>query len=94
MRTQTTRVIAGRVNANGTIAVGEFAVQKGGTGGYTVVLPATTRLIAVTASPGAAANQTADVSFTLASSFGVVVYTANTAAAIDAAFGFTAVVAA
>jgi hypothetical protein len=93
MRTQTTRTIAGRVNADGSLATGsEVASIRNSTGNYTLRFAPSFRLQQInvlTFNSGntiwyVAAGQT-DRSVTL------IVIAASTGAALDAGFVFTAV---
>lgn len=89
MRTQTTRVIAGVVNADGTIKTGiGFTSRKTATGTYTVAFPGQ-RLIAASASSGVVAF-IAPISMTGdAMQLGI---TTSAGALVDNAFTFTATV--
>jgi hypothetical protein len=94
MRTQTTRTIAGRVNADGSIANGSgFTVQRTAAGTYTITLTTGT-LSAASASAASLAGGVfiASTQNHTGRSFGVVMASMATVAT-DAAFGFTATVA-
>jgi hypothetical protein len=84
-------VIAGRVNADGTIAAGDgFSVQKTGTGVYVIVFPPGFRVVSGTTSFGAQIpNDTTAVGAFTSSSMSVWPMTGATG--IDAAFSFIAV---
>lgn len=84
--------IAGRVNADGTIAGGEgFSVSKTGTGAYTIFLPRDFRLVSATVTVLAGSAWTATAANYAATQIGVLTFVSNTAAAGDAPFMFTAV---
>jgi len=84
-------IIAGRVNADGSIAAGDgFTVQKGTTGLYTILLPAGFRTISATVS-GNQTNQVAGINPNSATQLSVATFFATTGALVDLAFGFVAV---
>lgn len=96
MRTQTTRTVAGRVNADGTPATGSgYTSRKTGTGAYTVTITDGRILTAVvgTAQVGGGAGGISSSSY-IDRTFNVATFSTNTLAAVDSAFAFTAVVAA
>lgn len=89
MRSQTTRTIAGRVNADGTAATGAgFTSRKTGTGAYTVTLTGDVRLIAATSSSYAAGVTLAATLNAADRSFGVTAVVSGALA--DAPFTFAA----
>jgi hypothetical protein len=83
--------IAGRVNADGTIATGDgFTVSKGGTGNYTITFAPGMRLTAAVAGGTLAAGGWAQTGGYSERAFTVLTYsTANVAT--DIAFSFIAV---
>lgn len=84
-------IIAGRVNADGSIAAGDgFTVQKTGTGGYTVTLAAGFRLVAAPTAGAAGGLWVAVTSAFTDRSFVVGTYTTGTNSAADIAFTFIA----
>jgi hypothetical protein len=84
-------VIAGRVNADGTIAAGDgFTVSKGGTGNYTITFAPGMRLTVAVAGGTLAAGGWAQTAGYSDRAFTVLTYsTANVAT--DIAFSFIAV---
>jgi hypothetical protein len=84
-------IIAGRVNADGSIAAGDgFTVQKGGVGAYTLFLAPGFRAISCPASC-TAVNQAACANVQSDRQVSVNVYLCSTGALADLAFSFTAV---
>lgn len=87
-RRRNPEVIAGRVNADGSIASGDgFTVTKGATGLYTLNFPSSFRLVALTPAPfnnGFGTGQNAVPGQ-------VFIFLSSTAAAADSAFSFIAV---
>lgn len=91
-RRRSPEIIAGKVNANGTIAMGdEFTVVKGTTGLYTLYFPANFRLISVVGSSGAGSNALFVNGGVSENSIAIAMYTANTAVLVDVMFHFQAV---
>jgi hypothetical protein len=83
-------VIAGRINADGTIATGDgFTVAKTGTGTYTVTLGTGLRLMGATATYFGGGTAFVQVSGYTERSFNVATAN-NTSAAQDLAFSFVA----
>jgi hypothetical protein len=84
-------IIAGRINADGTIAAGDgFTVSKGGTGNYTITVSTGMRLITAVAGGTLAAGGWVQTAGYGDRAFSVLTYsTANVAT--DIAFSFIAV---
>lgn len=93
MRSQTTRTIAGRVNANGTVASGaDFTVRPAGTGVYVITFPRGFRLMGATASPATGiTNRAVDLQPNSAGELVANVFVATTAVGENNQFSFTAV---
>lgn len=90
-RRRTPEIIAGRVNADGSIAAGDgFTVVKTATGIYAISLPSGFRLIAATASVWGTSNFFAQTANYAERSFEVRGLT-TAAAAQDTTFTFVAV---
>lgn len=89
-RRRTPEIIAGRVNADGTIAAGDgFTVAKGGTGGYSVTFAPGFRLLTATASSGGGAAASVQCLGWASNSFTPAPITTG-AAFVDAPFTFVA----
>jgi hypothetical protein len=86
-------IIAGRVNADGTIAAGDgFTVQKTGTGAYVVTITASGfRLVGVAATAAAGGNFVVSLGGWASSAFNVQTQIASTSAITDTGFSFIAV---
>jgi len=88
-------IVAGRVNADGSIAAGDgFTVTKGAAGTYTVAFPGSFRAVSVVAMPAGTASTVGIVTQNVGAVTGqaITVVVLNTAGnAIDGAFMFTAV---
>lgn len=97
-RTRSPEIVAGRVDANGSIIAGDgFVVQKMPTGLYiiTITVPGF-RLLAATITPQSAGTSAyggggAAPYLPTANSFGVNILVSNTGAGIDGMFSFIAV---
>jgi len=88
-RRRAPEIIAGRVNANGTVAMGDnFQVIKGGTGVYTVYFASGFRLISATVTAGAGYGVTSFSERTITFNFGTV---ASPSTPQDTGFSFIAV---
>ena len=84
-------VIAGRVNADGTIAAGDgFTVQKGTAGQYTILGPTGFRLSGATVTPYAVGQAFPRTALVTERSFEVDMQT-SAGTATDLAFSFVAV---
>ena len=90
MRTQTTRAIGGRVNADGTLITGEFSSRKTATGIYVLTFPPNVRLISAVASTGN--NPTVNATSVYTGNTVQVTVTNMAQAAVDQAFNVVAVV--
>jgi hypothetical protein len=90
-RRRTPEIIAGRVNADGSIAAGDgFTVAKGAAGVYTINFPSSFRLISGVGNSATASGLKA-ADFTIsAGALVVVMFTTSTGAAADTAFTFAA----
>jgi hypothetical protein len=90
-RRRNPEIIAGRVNADGSIAAGDgFTVQKTGTGAYTVTLASGFRMLGAIVSPYATYGVVWQASAT-ERSFVVSTVIANTGASSDMPFNIVAV---
>jgi hypothetical protein len=91
-RRRNPEIIAGRVNADGSIAAGDgFTVQKAATGIYNVFFPSSFRVIAASANRGdAPAGAAASISLS-AQAIAVTMFATNTATNTDLPFTFIAV---
>jgi hypothetical protein len=93
MRSQTTRVITGRVNSDGTIALpGPYTARRTASGDYTVTT--TDRLLGATVTEAGTSAYMANASNFIGNTFRVVTQTASTGTGTDRPFSFVAVVAA
>lgn len=96
MRTQTLRVIAGRVNGSdgSIVAPSEAGLSsiRTSAGAFVVRLPASVRMLAVNTTALTNGTSTANVTGATGNSFNVGTFTTTTGAAIDASFLFQATV--
>jgi hypothetical protein len=84
-------IIAGRVNADGSIAAGDgFTVQKGAAGLYTITFAGGFRLVSLTATAMTGTFHIGSLSGFTERSVSLTMFVSTTGAATDAQFSFTA----
>jgi hypothetical protein len=85
-------IIAGRVNADGSIAAGDgFTITKTGTGAYTLTLLGNFRMISVTVTPMTGTFHIAVLSAPAERTTNIAMFVSTTGAVADAQFVFAAV---
>jgi hypothetical protein len=90
-RRRNPEVVAGRVNADGSIAAGDgFTVVKGTAGNYTVTFVGGFRLMAVTTSTTSGSGYLVAPSAITASGFAAFNFNSSTLVAADVGFSFIA----